>query len=176
MLYSFRDPSGQRLERYAQRRACPMRPQQTSKHSATRRVCMTYCFNAGHNRLKPFSFVIMSALVIGLRKIISEGVSRGWPLCGLVYATTLLSWSLISVVLPVTTTCKEGSEWIHKGDGRDGSAFKSLDWWSKIDHLQYTLKICAGVDFNPKVPHYGVGFAYTQYGCTKTRVATVRAH
>ena len=52
-------------------------------------------------------------------------------------------------------------EWIHKGDGRDGSAFKSLDWWSKIDHLQYTLKICAGVDFNPKVPHYGVGFAYS---------------
>ena len=52
-------------------------------------------------------------------------------------------------------------EWIHKGDGRDGSAFKSLDWWSKIDHLQYTLKICAGIDFNPKIPHYGVGFCYS---------------
>ena len=51
--------------------------------------------------------------------------------------------------------------WIHKGDGRDGKAFQSLDWWSKIDHLQYTLKICQGIDFNPAIPHYGVGFCYS---------------
>ena len=51
--------------------------------------------------------------------------------------------------------------WIRKGDGRTGKDFKSLDWWSKIDHLQYTLKICQGIDFNPAIPHYGVGFCYT---------------
>ena len=51
--------------------------------------------------------------------------------------------------------------WIKKGDGRTGKDFKSLDWWSKIDHLQYTLKICQGIDFNPAIPHYGVGFCYT---------------
>ena len=51
--------------------------------------------------------------------------------------------------------------WIKKGDGRTGQDFKSLDWWSKIDHLQYTLKICQGIDFNPAIPHYGVGFCYT---------------
>ena len=51
--------------------------------------------------------------------------------------------------------------WIHKGDGRTGQDFKSLDWWAKIDHLQYTLKICQGIDFNPVIPHYGVGFCYT---------------
>ena len=51
--------------------------------------------------------------------------------------------------------------WIRKGDGRTGQDFKSLDWWSKIDHLQYTLKICQGIDFNPAIPHYGIGFCYT---------------
>ena len=66
-------------------------------------------------------------------------------------------------------TCKKGANvvkmlryaWIKKGDGRSGADFRTLDWWSKIDHLQYTLKICQGCDFNPKVPHFGVGFCYT---------------
>ena len=65
--------------------------------------------------------------------------------------------------------CKKGDNvvkmlsyaWIKKGDGRTGADFRTLDWWSKIDHLQYTLKICQGVDFNPKIPHFGVGFCYT---------------
>ena len=51
--------------------------------------------------------------------------------------------------------------WIKKGDGRKGADFKSLDWWSELDHLQYTLKICQGMDFNPKTPHFGVGFCYS---------------
>ena len=51
--------------------------------------------------------------------------------------------------------------WIHKNDGRTGNDFKTLDWWSKLDHLQYTLKICQGLDFAPKTPHFGVGFCYT---------------
>ena len=66
-------------------------------------------------------------------------------------------------------TCKKGANvvkmlryaWVKKGDGRSGADFRTLDWWSKIDHLQYTLKICQGCDFNPKVPHFGVGFCYT---------------
>ncbi len=65
--------------------------------------------------------------------------------------------------------CKKGDNvvkmlkyaWIKKGDGRTGADFRTLDWWAKIDHLQYTLKICQGCDFNPKVPHFGVGFCYT---------------
>jgi len=65
--------------------------------------------------------------------------------------------------------CKKGDNvvkmlsyaWIKKGDGRTGADFRTLDWWSKIDHLQYTLKICQGIDFNPVVPHFGVGFCYT---------------
>ena len=51
--------------------------------------------------------------------------------------------------------------WIHKDDGRTGKDFKSLEWWSKLDHLQYTLKICQGIDFNPPEAHYGIGFCYT---------------
>ena len=51
--------------------------------------------------------------------------------------------------------------WIHKDDGRTGKDFKSVDWWSKLDHLQYTLKICQGIDFNPPEAHYGIGFCYT---------------
>ena len=39
--------------------------------------------------------------------------------------------------------------------------FKNLDWWNDLDHLQYTLKICQGMDFNPPVPHFGCGFVYT---------------
>ena len=65
--------------------------------------------------------------------------------------------------------CKKGDNvvkllsyaWIKKGDGRTGADFRTLDWWSKIDHLQYTLKICQGIDFNPVIPHFGVGFCYT---------------
>ena len=44
--------------------------------------------------------------------------------------------------------------WIKKGVGRTGKDFKSLVWWAKI-------KICQGIDFNPAIPHYGVGFCYT---------------
>jgi len=51
--------------------------------------------------------------------------------------------------------------WIRRGDGRSGSCFKSLDWWAGLDHLQYTLKICQGLDYNPPRPHFGVGFCYT---------------
>ena len=65
--------------------------------------------------------------------------------------------------------CKKGDQglklikyaWIHKGDGRTGSDFKSLDWWSDLDHIQYTLKICCGLDYNPKEPHFQTGFCYT---------------
>ncbi|HIB86016.1 TPA: hypothetical protein EYO57_02225 [Candidatus Poribacteria bacterium] len=61
--------------------------------------------------------------------------------------------------------CKEGIKmryaWIHSRDGRTGKDFGTLDWWSKIDHLQYTLKVCQGLDYNPENPHYGVGFCYT---------------
>ena len=71
--------------------------------------------------------------------------------------------------LVTTYACGQGANvvqllryaWIKKGDGRSGADFRNLDWWSKIDHLQYTLKICQGCDFNPKVPHFGVGFCYT---------------
>ena len=51
--------------------------------------------------------------------------------------------------------------WVKRGDGRTGKDFRTLDWWSKIDHLQYTLKICQGLDFNPPKPCFGVGFCYT---------------
>ena len=61
--------------------------------------------------------------------------------------------------------CKEGLKmryaWIHRGDGRTGKDFGTLEWWSTIDHLQYTLKVCQGLDYNPETPHYGVGFCYT---------------
>ena len=51
--------------------------------------------------------------------------------------------------------------WIHKGDGRASKRFTSVDWWKRYDHLQYTLKVCQGIDFNPKPPHFGIGFCYT---------------
>ena len=51
--------------------------------------------------------------------------------------------------------------WIHKGDGRASKRFTSVDWWKRFDHLQYTLKVCQGIDFNPKPPHFGIGFCYT---------------
>ena len=51
--------------------------------------------------------------------------------------------------------------WIRAGDGRTGADFRTLDWWGDLDHLQYTLKICQGMDFNPKNPHFGIGFCYT---------------
>ena len=51
--------------------------------------------------------------------------------------------------------------WIFKSDGRTNKDFKNVDWWADIDHLQYTLKICQGVDFNPPEAHYGIGFCYT---------------
>lgn len=51
--------------------------------------------------------------------------------------------------------------WIHKGDGRASKCFTSVDWWKRYDHLQYTLKVCQGIDFNPKPAHFGIGFCYT---------------
>ena len=52
-------------------------------------------------------------------------------------------------------------KWIRKGDNTTSKDFECLDWWGRLDHLQYTLKVCQGIDFNPKQPHYGVGFCYT---------------
>jgi hypothetical protein len=52
-------------------------------------------------------------------------------------------------------------KWIHKGDNTTYKAFECLDWWGNLDHLQYTLKVCQGIDFNPQLPHYGMGFCYT---------------
>ena len=51
--------------------------------------------------------------------------------------------------------------WVKAGDGRTGKDFRTLDWWAQLDHLQYTLRICQGMDFNPPVPHFGIGFCYT---------------
>ena len=59
--------------------------------------------------------------------------------------------------------------WIFKSDGRTNKDFKNVDWWADIDHLQYTLKICQGVDFNPprSTLRSRLLLHLAQYGCTE---------
>ena len=52
-------------------------------------------------------------------------------------------------------------DWSQVGADTPVDRAAMLDWWSGLDHLQYTLKICLGMDFNPPDPcHHRSGPAF----------------